>query len=105
VFRNSRPAGSAANQSRNRCATVFLGDVAEQDGRQRDAEAAVAERRRYSSPSALRTMRALRSPRRIMASIRVRRDATSANSAATKKALAATSATMASRRRPRPFTA
>src|SRR5258708_27432520 len=57
----------------------------------------VAERSRYRSARARRTTRAFRSPRRAIASIRVRRDATSANSAATKKALARTSATMASR--------
>src|SRR5438445_625228 len=56
-----------------------------------------AESWRYRSRRALRTVRALRSPRRTIASIRVRRAATSANSAATKKALAATSTTTASR--------
>src|SRR6059036_621359 len=55
---------------------------------------------RYRSCNAACTVLALRSPRRTMASMRVRRAATSANSAATKNAFASTSATTASRRRP-----
>src|SRR2546426_1110853 len=55
---------------------------------------------RYRSWSAACTVLAFRSPRRTSASIRVRRAATSANSAATKNAFASTSATSAARRRP-----
>src|SRR5207244_9831268 len=55
---------------------------------------------RYRSLNAACTVLAFRSPRRTMASMRVRRAATRANSAATKKALASTSSTTASRRRP-----
>src|SRR3989442_6570441 len=50
--------------------------------------------------SAVCTVLAFRSPRRTSASMRVRRAATSANSAATKNAFASTSATSAARRRP-----
>src|SRR5437773_1654341 len=55
---------------------------------------------RYRSCNAACTVLALRSPRRTSASMRVRRAATSANSAATKNAFASTSATSAARRRP-----
>src|SRR5213594_3336638 len=55
---------------------------------------------RYRSCSAVCTVLAFRSPRRTSASMRVRRAATSANSAATKNAFASTSATSAARRRP-----
>src|ERR1041385_5425811 len=102
--RKSRAGGSAANQPRNRWATVSSATKP----RRIDVSvmpSCVAESSRYRLPRALRTIRALASPRRIMASMRVRREATSANSAATKKALIATSATMASRRRARTFTA
>src|SRR5213083_1702783 len=55
---------------------------------------------RYRSCKAACTVLAFRSPRRTSASMRVRRAATSANSAATKNAFASTSATSAARRRP-----
>src|SRR6266571_1845335 len=55
---------------------------------------------RYRSCKAACTVLAFRSPRRTSASMRVRRAATSANSAATKNAFASTSATNASRRTP-----
>src|SRR5213593_834266 len=55
---------------------------------------------RYRSLNAACTVRAFRSPRRTSASMRVRRAATRANSAATKNAFASTSATSATRRRP-----
>src|SRR2546426_8340793 len=59
-----------------------------------------ADSGRYRSCNAACTVRAFRSPRRTSASMRVRRAATSANSAATKNAFASTSATSAARRRP-----
>src|SRR5205809_5601369 len=59
-----------------------------------------ADNWRYRSCSAVCTVLAFRSPRRTSASMRVRRAATSANSAATKNAFASTSATSAARRRP-----
>src|SRR6266571_1152859 len=60
---------------------------------------------RYRSCKAACTVLAFRSPRRTSASMRVRRAATSANSAATKNAFASTSATNASRRTPSDSTA
>src|SRR5919197_3922357 len=60
-----------------------------------------AESWRYRSCRAVWTVRAFRSPRRTSASMRVRRAATRANSAATKNAFASTNATSASRRNPR----
>src|SRR5947209_1972283 len=97
--RKSSAGGSPANHSRNRWATVSSATYPSR------IEATVmpswaAESWRYRSCSAVCTVLAFRSPRRTSASMRVRRAATSANSAATKNAFASTSATSAARRRP-----
>jgi len=68
----------------------ILGDVAEQDGRQRDAELRRREEAIQLPERLAHGCALLRSPRRIMASIACGGTLRAPNSAATKKALAAT---------------